>query len=507
MNSQWLMLCVAVMLVGGQARAADTWYVSEGGDDGNTGVDWGTAWATISNAVVQASSNDTILVSNGTYFVTTEILVDKAVTISGYPPNTNTIVTKTTNEAHRIFRITHDSAIVEYLAITNGNNATPDPAGWQTGCGGAVNMTGGTLQNCLLEKNTYGNWGVGGALQMSGNSTASNCVFRYNAFPAGSYGAAIGIYNNGANCKILDCTIIENSGYPAIYLAAGTIERCTFLSNARGGLNLTGGTVRDSIFDGNTAGSTQGGGLAISGGVLTNCIIRNNKARSGSGVHMSGGLITGCSITNNTPPAWACYEGAGVWMNNGTIQNTLITDNRLADYGTWGAGVHMEGGRLLSCTIANNDCGGPHQSNGDGLGMVGGGIHYEGGSISNCIIYGNTTDRAGDDDNLNGVGVIDACWYSCSTGLVNTAQSNITANPLFVGNGDYHLQSEDGHWTATGWMNDGAQSPCIDAGPPDWPFDNEIDDEMGSVNMGAYGNTAQASRSPQPPAGTVITIL
>jgi len=44
--------------------------------------------------------------------------------------------------------------------------------------------------------------------------------------------------------------------------------------------------------------------------------------------------------------------------------------------------------------------------------------------------------------------------------------------------------------------NDAAQSPAIDRGEPGSPFANETANNGGHANLGAYGNTAQASRSP-----------
>ncbi len=68
---------------------------------------------------------------------------------------------------------------------------------------------------------------------------------------------------------------------------------------------------------------------------------------------------------------------------------------------------------------------------------------------------------------------------------------------------DYHLQSEHGRYTRAGWVKDPVTSPCIDAGDPDSPYDNEPYFNGDRINMGAYGNTRQASKS-RPPFGTLI---
>ena len=61
---------------------------------------------------------------------------------------------------------------------------------------------------------------------------------------------------------------------------------------------------------------------------------------------------------------------------------------------------------------------------------------------------------------------------------------------------DIHLKSEAGHWNGTGWTPDGVTSPAIDAGDPAEDYSNEPMPNGGCVNLGYYGNTAQASKSP-----------
>jgi len=83
------------------------------------------------------------------------------------------------------------------------------------------------------------------------------------------------------------------------------------------------------------------------------------------------------------------------------------------------------------------------------------------------------------------------------------SSTNISLDPLFAdpANGDYHLKSRYGRWDpaandgAGAWVNDDLTSPCIDAGDPASPYVNEPQPNSCRVNMGAYGNTAQASKS------------
>ncbi len=122
--------------------------------------------------------------------------------------------------------------------------------------------------------------------------------------------------------------------------------------------------------------------------------------------------------------------------------------------------------------------------------------------IVNDIIWGNIL-------NYNSSGYIDDiyaidstvtlsyCNYGDSYNIIDGG-NNLQSNPLFVdyNNGDYHLKSQAGHYVIPGlWTNDTETSPCIDAGDPAASYANEPQDNGNRINMGYYGNTAQASKS------------
>jgi len=78
-------------------------------------------------------------------------------------------------------------------------------------------------------------------------------------------------------------------------------------------------------------------------------------------------------------------------------------------------------------------------------------------------------------------------------------EGNIDVDPLFAdaGNRDYHLMSRAGCWdrATESWIVSNVTSPCIDAGDPTSDAGDEPSPHGNRVNMGAYGNTAQASKS------------
>jgi hypothetical protein len=75
----------------------------------------------------------------------------------------------------------------------------------------------------------------------------------------------------------------------------------------------------------------------------------------------------------------------------------------------------------------------------------------------------------------------------------------MSEDPLFAdrARGDYHLKSQAGRWEARTerWVTDEMTSPCIDAGDPQGDFVREPEPNGHRANVGAYGNTAEASRS------------
>jgi len=94
--------------------------------------------------------------------------------------------------------------------------------------------------------------------------------------------------------------------------------------------------------------------------------------------------------------------------------------------------------------------------------------------------------------------------YANLSSWSNAGANDIEGDPLFVGAGDYHIQSVDGSYhngewpplTANNgtWTNDASTSPARDAGDPADPYANEP--QSGNrINIGAYGNTVQASKT------------
>jgi hypothetical protein len=116
-------------------------------------------------------------------------------------------------------------------------------------------------------------------------------------------------------------------------------------------------------------------------------------------------------------------------------------------------------------------------------------------SVRNCIFWNNE----GDDVWGAEAGIVaDYCYVSSDPTGTNIGPPQYP-DPLFADEaaGDYHLKSKGGRWNpATGrcTIRDAVHSPCIDAGDRNSAWDLEPWPNGSRINLGAYGNTPQASK-------------
>lgn len=268
------------------------------------------------------------------------------------------------------------------------------------------------------------------------------------------------------------------------------------------GINVVGryAAIDRNRVEDNIGHNDHGGGIYVSTGStdVRHNVIRGNVVGASAGYGWGGGIIiagaaadlVGNLITDNYTPT----TGSGVFWDEGavgTMKNDLIVKNRCPQGSRSGAAIYVDGGpggpstvAIENVTVADHVCPGTVP---DGAAVV-----LEGGSainLRNAIFWGNTREFV----TLSG-GTF-AIVYSITQ---QTGVGNVNANPLFAdaGNGDYHLRSAGGRYTTSGWVVDAVTSPAIDAGDPASDFSQESQPNGGRINLGAYGNTAHASRSP-----------
>jgi hypothetical protein len=283
---------------------------------------------------------------------------------------------------------------------------------------------------------------------------------------------------------------------------------------------------------------------------LIDCILHGNSAIQGGAVanYISYSRLTDCSLTGN----WALESGGGVW-NGGRM--TLMRCSITANSAEQGGGIRTCGELTLNnCTVAGNSA----SQSGGGLWDLCGDLLC----LTNCTFAGNSAERGraltcslweqwstiiqltncilwdGGDEIWNNdypaeitiahsdvQGGPAAVYDPCN--VVIWGEGNIDADPCFAEpgywdptdmpedanddfwlDGDYHLKSQAGRWDASEgrWVIDDVTSPCIDAGDPMSPIGLEPFPNGGRINMGAYGGTAEASKSyfGKPPCETIV---
>ena len=310
---------------------------------------------------------------------------------------------------------------------------------------GAIRARDVVLDQCRFECNySWGEWG--GAASVGGNSTVSDCVFIGNS----ARRAAGALY---VSSIVSDIT---------------KVLRCRFQGNSAskwgGGLVCHGNAdVVESVFIGNQAGMRGGAGYDVGNVRMANCILAGNWAGERGGAWFSWDWssleIARCTAVENRAP-----EGPFLGVDHAEKNpDHLLISNCVLSNGAdeiWSDATPVE-------------------------------VAYT------CFGGRRTISAQPNDWLVLGEGIIegDPC-------LVDTPYWDSNGTPddptddFFV-EGDYHLKSQAGRWDeASGnWVQDKVTSPCIDAGDPNSPIMYEPFPNGGVINMGAYGGTAQASKS------------
>lgn len=241
---------------------------------------------------------------------------------------------------------------------------------------------------------------------------------------------------------------------------------------------LSDSTVSGITFIHGHTTNGYGGGIVMTSGTISNCVIRNcTTTKNGGGIDMYGGLLTHSLIMSNQCDVY----GGGVLIHDGMIRNCIIRDNTALEDG---GGVEVWGGSISNCTIAYNTSE-----------TVGGGLDIGDvvNTIANSIIVSNS---APDGPNFYEWLPMNIS-YSCIQPLTD-GEGVISVDPQFADpfQRDLHLKSTAGRMLSNGtWTNDVLNSPCIDSGNPTDSFDAESSPNGLRINMGAYGNTVEASRT------------
>jgi hypothetical protein len=243
---------------------------------------------------------------------------------------------------------------------------------------------------------------------------------------------------------------------------------------------------------------------------LSNCSFIGNLAYAsgneygcGGGVYTSGNpTIANCTFSQNLAERF----GGGMYIaGNAVIDNCIFSGNSAGKEGG-GMCIAFWKPMLTNCTFAGNLA-----KNGKALACAHG-VFSGGGNVQgiNCILWDggdeifwapapSKVDITYSDikDGWPGEGNIDKDPCFAAPGYWDPNGTPQDPNNDFWVDGDYHLKSQAGRWDANSasWVKDEVTSLCIDAGDPASPIGLEPFPNGGIINMGAYGGTAEASKS------------
>ncbi len=309
----------------------------------------------------------------------------------------------------------------------------------------------------------------------------NNVVIRNNLFSYDSYGNTL--LSGGNSTLDMKSCLIENNR------EINGLEGSTCFS-----IRETLTTISDCDFIGNSSNSALGNAITLFWNpevLIDGCRFTSNGTESTS---LSGTIVI---IQQSTIPQQVTIRNS-IFNNNISRGNSALYD---------GAAIRIElsedflNARIdfLNNTFYNNEL------------VTDPSVLYKGHEIFAELPYGGNDQITvtncifwdGDNDNhkigtSNGLDL--AVSYSDVENGYMGAGNNMDIDPKYVDatNSNFHLKSKGGHWdpnNLTGWTVDRQHSPCIDKGSPTSEFSLEPDPNGGIVNMGAYGNTVQASKS------------
>jgi hypothetical protein len=517
-----------------------TIYVDPDAGGANNGSSWADAYNYIQDALMMVLDGDEIRVAQGVYRPDQFVLSDRpcrgreetfqlkngATLKGGYAgfgepdPNARNVkrfetilsgdlngddgpggTTVSDNSRHVVTGGgTDDTAIIDGVTITAGYaDGIDGDFPFVNNGAGMYNENGSpTLINCTFTQNIvvlydYEYGGLGAAIyNLHSHPVIKNCIFRKNS-TGGGHGV---VYNESSSPMISDCVLRDNDGggIEFQYETGAVVSRCRFIGNVSGygsGVNCEYGSspvIRDCVFIGNTAWY-DGGALRCYEGcypTVSNCIFAGNKAviQNGGAIITlkSSPTLTNCTFTANN----AARQGGAVFCYAGShpkVANCILWGNSAADGAQIALTYHQSPGHdpsTTEITVGYSNVQGGHEA-----------VSLE----ERCKLNwgpGNT--------DANPRFVLPGFWDP------NGTPEN--ADDDFCVDGDYHLKSQAGRWNASEgrWTIDDVTSPCIDAGDPLGPIGLEPFPNGGIVNMGAYGGTAEASKSyfDKPPCELIV---
>ena len=496
----------------GHGGGANVIHVRECADGAATGKNWTDAFPDLASALlaVQGEKNEIWIAGRVTIDVTPRTFSPAyPVTIRGGFTSAEDSPEERTDGLFSTLDGCDNPSVTQLIDMNNaaGNTITFERLVLTRGYWRAIKKTGAgdlVLSNCRVVDNgrtavpPSNNYAVGCGLHLTGSSattvSVSDCVFSGNCLTNASNNACQGgaIYASTLKELVIERSRFEGNGVylpsvgktcvwgftgAAVYATGApvTAKSCQFVANHAISWNVHGGTVYLSgasggssfdhcIFAGNESVISNTG---ITGGRNSALVLDLSTATTAVGVK-------NCTFAYNM--SWAKIPAAGIGVVKGalTVRNSIFYGNRYTvDASAAGVDISVSENGSADVTyslLSANDS-----------------SSYTGLTPGVGVIYGDpmfVTEKATIDALVSGTGA------SRTYAKTEATQAALAAI-------DVHLKSKKGYFTNAGVkVTDGTvDSPALDAGNPDDDFTNETAPNGNCINLGAYGNTSEASNS------------
>ncbi|HZZ44157.1 MAG TPA: right-handed parallel beta-helix repeat-containing protein [Tepidisphaeraceae bacterium] len=528
-------------------------FTTAAGSDSNSGTDPAHPKATIQALLTayQLGVGDTIFVDQGTYNLSNNIILTAAnsgLTLQGVPGGSTILDRLNLNTGSFVFDLQtvanvtiknftiiggYDGINASYnngsttgLTISGSNFHGSEQAGINLSNNFSTTVvqtndliTGNTFHDMVNVNGTAGVLSTGDQITLSNNTVYNtvNGLYVQNASGITTVISGNTVYNNyyginAANALITGNIAYSNTNTGILATQSSTVTGNTTHNNTTIGINFSG-TATGNISYANPDGIYINGDSTAS----DNLVYNNTTA----GIVATNGAIVIGNVAYGNAIGFSLTGGPSSADGGPTIKNNLL-------YNNVAGGIFLTGGDHTP--ILNNTI---YQPSGyalqiassqttdvqvrDNIFEVAAGLDVIVGAAAEQNVTFDYNDffttGSGQVGQWNGVNYPTLAGWQSASGL---DANSLSVDPLFINPAanDFHVQSLYGSNhsgtlapilnTTTGLpqanpgisTTDNVQSPIIDRGAPTDPYSLEPTPNGGYVNLGAYGNTAQASLSP-----------
>ncbi len=192
-----------------------------------------------------------------------------------------------------------------------------------------------------------------------------------------------GLYRLASQVTVGDRIVRGCTGDPADVRVDGNhAVRCFYLTHSNAflaALTVTNGYL--------TAPSSDGGGIYMLGGTVSNCVIVNCRSiRYAGGIRADGGAIHDCRIASN----WGENSAGGCDLRGNVVLSHCLVSGNTASNGYGGINIAGDSPRIINCIITGNVASSSGYAGGIGIRTA---PLYP--VISNCTIVNNSSGYGG----------------------------------------------------------------------------------------------------------------